>query len=83
MFFDLIGMSGVILIVTLYALAQWERIDTKGLWFSLLNAIGAAMVLVSLSVDFNLSAFVIEAFWLLISLSGCYRVLKKRAATKL
>jgi hypothetical protein len=37
--------------------------------------LGASLILYSLTVDFNLSAFLIEAFWLLISCLGMARVL--------
>jgi len=38
-----------------------------------LNAVGAALIAVSLLVDFNLSAFLIEVFWVAISLIGIQR----------
>jgi hypothetical protein len=40
---------------------------------------GAGLILYSLSVEFNFSAFVIEAFWLLISCVGMAKVLVDRA----
>ena len=42
------------------------------------DGIGAACVLYSLLFDFNLSAFIIEAVWLLISLLGLVRILHER-----
>ena len=44
----------------------------------MLNAAGALLIIVSLIFDFNLSAFVIEVFWLLISLLGLWRSLISR-----
>jgi hypothetical protein len=38
-----------------------------------MNAIGASLIVVSLLVDFNLSALLMEVFWVLISLIGVYR----------
>jgi hypothetical protein len=40
-----------------------------------LNAVGAFLVMVSLLFDFNLAAFLMEAFWFLISLFGLLRPL--------
>jgi len=75
---DLIGSSGAAMIVAAYALLQFRRISSEALSYSLLNAAGAALILVSLAVDFNLSAFLIEAFWLAISLVGLARHLARR-----
>lgn len=78
---DAAGMVGVGLIVLAYLLLQTGRLAATAIAYSLLNAFGAALVLVSLAVEFNLSAFVMEAFWLLISLYGLARALRSRAAT--
>jgi hypothetical protein len=61
---------GAALIVVTYLLIQLRRMQVSDIRYSVLNATGAALILYSLSVDFNLSAFVIEAFWLLISCLG-------------
>lgn len=47
-----------------------------------MNALGAALVIISLCFDFNLSAFVIEAFWVVISLVGIGRWWRKRQARR-
>ncbi len=70
---DFIGNIGVFCILATYLLVQLERISATTQLYSVLNAIGAALVLFSLFYDFNLSAFVIEAAWLLISLFGIAR----------
>jgi len=38
--------------------------------FSLLNAAGSLLIIVSLLFKFNASAFLVEAFWFFISLLG-------------
>lgn len=75
---DFIGNVGVLLILVAYVLLQFEKIDSRRVPYSLMNALGAAMILFSLYFDFNLSAFVIEFFWLLISLVGIARSLWKK-----
>ena len=77
MLFDVIGMLGVVMILTTYALVPLDRINVKGITYSLANAMGAGLILISLTVDFNLSAVVIESCWLLISTVGIYSSLKK------
>jgi len=47
------------------------------LLYSLLNALGASLIILSLLDNFNLSAFLMEAFWVLISLVGVVRYLRR------
>jgi len=77
MLFDAIGMLGVVMILAVYALVQMSRIDVRKISYSLFNALGAGLILVSLSVDFNLSAFVIEICWLLISTIGVFSAIRR------
>lgn len=71
--FDIIGLIGVVLIVVAYLLLQLEKLPCSAPSYSLLNAAGAFLVMVSLFFDFNLSAFLMEVFWFLISLFGLAR----------
>ena len=79
MLFDAIGVLGVLMIMTTYALVQLDRIEVRSISYSLVNALGASLILVSLTVDFNLSAFVIESCWLLISMFGIYSSIRKNS----
>ena len=67
---DIVGNLGVVLILSTYFLLQLGRLNASSLVYSILNGLGAALVLVSLTIDFNMSAFVIEAAWLMISVLG-------------
>jgi hypothetical protein len=67
---DIFGTIGTVLIIVTYVLLQLEKIRSDSLFYSLLNALGAALILVSLFYNFNFSAFIVEFFWLLISLFG-------------
>ena len=68
--FDLAGFIGVLLIVTAYLLLQLDKLPSSSLSFSLLNAAGSLLIIFSLIFKFNVSAFLIEVFWFLISLIG-------------
>jgi hypothetical protein len=68
--FDLIGNIGVLLMVIAYLLLQLEKLSSSAVSYLLLNTVGAILVIVSLIFRFNLSAFLMEAFWLVISLYG-------------
>lgn len=67
---DAVGSLGVALILIAYLLLQLSRLRAEALSYSLLNWIGAALVLASLSREFNLAAAVLESVWLVISSLG-------------
>jgi hypothetical protein len=76
---DLIGGIGVAILMVTFLLLQIGRIESNTLLYSLLNALGASLITISLLFDFNLSAFIMEVFWILISLIGVVRTLRMRA----
>ena len=76
---ELIGFSGVALLLVTYALLQLERIDPKGFWYSFNNLIVAILVTVSLVYTPNLPSLVIEFFWFIISLYGIYMYFKRKS----
>ena len=76
--FDLVGFIGVLLIVVAYLLLQLDKLPSSSPKYSLLNAGGALLIIISLIFAFNLSAFIVEAFWFLISLLGLSRSLISR-----
>ena len=76
--FDLAGFIGVVMIVIAYLLLQLDKLPSSSLSYSLLNAAGALLIIISLIFKFNLSAFIVEVFWFLISLLGLWRSLIAR-----
>lgn len=78
--YDLAGNIGVLMMVIAYLLLQMDKISSSAISYLLLNAGGAVLVIVSLTFRFNLSAFLMEVFWLLISLYGLTKPLSKRTA---
>ncbi|MEO6065240.1 MAG: hypothetical protein ABIP49_05620 [Lysobacterales bacterium] len=79
--YDVIGLAGVGLLLLAYLLMQAGRMQGDDLRYQLLNLIGALGILISLLYEFNLSAFVIETAWFLISLYGITRGLRSRRAS--
>jgi len=79
---DLIGLTGVALLIVTYALLQLDRIDPKGFWYSFNNLMVAILVTVSLVYTPNLASIVIEIFWFLISLYGVVMFFKRKDLTK-
>jgi hypothetical protein len=76
---DFFGNIGVLLLMIAYLLLQLNKLS-NGLLYSTLNALGAGLIVVSLLTNFNLSAFLMEVFWVLISLIGVYRHLRPGTA---
>ncbi len=77
---DLMGNIGVAVIILSYLALQLERVDSRSIRYSILNGVGALLVIFSLMFEFNLSAFIIEVFWVLISVLGIIRRLKVNKA---
>jgi len=77
---DIVGNIGVVLIVGTYFGVQIGRMSAVALPYISLNGLGALLILYSLWFDFNMSAFLIEVIWLLISLLGAGRILLLRRA---
>ncbi len=75
---DVLGGIGVLFILLAYLLLQLERVSPTRPPYLLANGLGSFLILVSLVNEFNLSAFVMEAAWLLISVYGLMRCLNRQ-----
>jgi len=69
-FHDIIGFSGAIAILIAYFFLQAKKMSPDGLAYSVLNLIGALLILFSLTYAWNLTAVFIEIIWVGISLFG-------------
>ena len=78
--YDFAGNVGVAFMVVAYLLLQAEKIRSSDLSYSLMNGLGAVLVLISLLYQFNVSAFLVELFWLLISLYGLIKFARRPPA---
>lgn len=68
--YDLVGSLGVGIIILTYFLLQSQKLESENPVYSILNALGAGMIAFSLLFNFNFAAFIVEFFWILISLYG-------------
>jgi hypothetical protein len=75
--YDFAGNIGVALMVLGYLLLQAEKLHSRDLSYSLMNGVGALLVVVSLFYRFNLSAFLVESFWFLISIFGLIKYMTR------
>jgi len=76
---DFIGNIGVLLMMVAYLLLQLNKLS-NGLLYSVVKSLGASLVIISLLNNFNFSAFLMEAFWVLISIIGIFRHFFVKAA---
>lgn len=76
-FSDVLGVFGVILILLAYFLIQSGKMSHHSPGYSLINLIGAVLILYSLFYSWNLASFVIEIAWIAISIYGLVRSLKR------
>lgn len=66
---DIIGICGSALFIGAFAYANMAQALNK-LLFNALNLAGAILLLISLSVHFNLAAVILEIAWAAIALAG-------------
>lgn len=78
---DIIGLTGSALFIGGFAYANWSKAMNK-LTFNAVNLVGAILLLISLSVKFNLAAFVLECVWGALALAGIVGELRKRGAKR-
>ena len=76
------GLVGVALIILAYFLLQTCRTHFESLRYLWLNLIGSVLIALSLIPEWNLPAFVIEVFWIAITLYSFARLWKKRCLSK-
>jgi hypothetical protein len=76
---DLVGNIGVVILMITYLMLQLNKLSSDSLSYSVLNAVGAGLIVISLLFDFNLSALLMEVFWVLISFVGIYRYFRLKS----
>jgi hypothetical protein len=79
--YDVVGIIGVSFVLISYLLLQIDRIEPKSISYSLLNLLGAFLILISLYFTFNLASFIIEIAWLLISAYGLIKAIRLRLSS--
>ena len=72
---DLIGFAGSFFIVAAFAYSNLTT-NMNALWFNVSNFVGAALLTVSLTVNFNLPTMVLEVVWMAIAIFGIVKALR-------
>jgi hydrogenase/urease accessory protein HupE len=74
---DLIGFAGSFFIVAAFAYSNLTT-NMNALWFNVSNFVGAALLTVSLTVNYNLPTMVLEIVWMAIAIFGIIKALRAR-----
>lgn len=74
---DGLGLIGSALMLGGYAYSNMARTIRFGL-FNLLNLVGSLLLIVSLTVHFNLASLLLEVAWAMIALGGLVKALIRR-----
>jgi hypothetical protein len=75
---NIVGMIGSVVLVIGFAYSNLAKVMNL-LLFNLLNLAGAAMLIVSLSVHFNIASMALEIVWAAVAFFGLVRALVSRA----
>lgn len=69
-----VGFFGMACVVIAFYMTVEGNWDSKGRDFNVVNLMGGILLLISLCIHFNLGSFIIELFWIAISLKGLYNL---------
>ena len=81
-FSAVVGIIGAGIVIVCYLLLQMEILNSRDLSYSAWNSFASMLLMYSLSQQWNLPSFVIEVFWLAISLYGVIKHFKNKNFTK-
>ncbi len=71
--FNTLGHLGIICFLYAYFMLQKGRMAPDSYAYLLLNLAGAILLMISLTWDWNLPAFLLEACWAAISIYGLWK----------
>lgn len=75
--YQAIGFFGTIFVVGAYLMLQIDRVKNDDYSFILSNLIGSILLIISLIKHLNIGSFIIEIFWLIITIYGLIKRVKK------
>jgi len=74
----ILGLMGMMCFLTAFFMLQKKKWGSHSYPYLSANLIGAILLLISLMIDWNLPAFLLEAAWGLISMWGLITLTKSR-----
>jgi hypothetical protein len=80
--YDIAGVFGFAIYVTNYTLLTTRFLSSNSVLYFCLNLTAATLVLLGLSVNFNLASALIQGFWVIMSVLGiALRILRPNPLT--
>jgi len=76
---DFVGLIGVAAYLAAYGLLQIGMLRIEDIRYVALNAIGSVAIMYSLLFNFNLSSFIAQFFWLILTIVGYIRTWRQQA----
>lgn len=76
---NIVGMLGSALFIIAFTYSNMAR-SINFVLFNLLNLIGAFLLIISLTVHFNLAAMVLEVAWAIIAAFSLVKAMRSRGA---
>lgn len=76
---NIIGLLGTALLIGAYFMLAAQKIKGDSYLYLGMNALAAALILYSLFFYFNLASFIIEIFWIAISIYGICKKHRQKA----
>ncbi|TDF41752.1 hypothetical protein EYS14_02575 [Alteromonadaceae bacterium M269] len=73
------GLVGAAFVLCAYFMISQKKWSEGQVRYHLFNILGAGLILFSLTFDFNIAAFVIQVFWIVIGFLGLYRLKNKES----
>lgn len=80
---NILGIIGVFLVLLAYVLLQIDKMKAAWISYSLLNALGSGLILISLYFYPNLASCVIEVAWFIISVYGLIKSIYKKFGNRI
>lgn len=77
-----LGVAGFVVYMASFAALQFDLIDGHGLIYPLCNVAAAALVLVSLTAEWNLASALIQVSWITIGTIGVTLRLRRARQTR-
>lgn len=78
LFYDAVGGLGVVCVLVAYLMLQAGKWRSTGMIYLALNLAGSVFVMLSLTNQWNLPAFILQCAWGAISVYGMVKVLRNR-----
>ena len=77
--YDAFGLAGSAVVIVAYFATQKGWLSATDWKFPFSNVLGCLLIITSFLANWNLSAFLVEVFWLAISIYGLVRARRARS----